>query len=140
MEKVLVDSGHWIGAFYERDTWNKEGKLFLEWFEKQDKNQCQIIITHGILTEIIARLISKKGFKIANKVLNFILESDKIVIYDESKEFKEEIYDTFRQFKGFSLVDSEIVIMYLYTKCDKLFSTADEFKRCSGIACFKIPT
>lgn len=140
MKKVLVDSGHWIGACFERDRWKTEGKLFLEWFEKQNKNSCQIIITHGILTEIIARFINKKGFKTADKVLNFILESDKIVIYDESKQFKDEIYEIFRTYEGLKLVDSEIVVLYFYFGCDKLFSTADEFKRCAGVNCFKIPT
>lgn len=139
MKKVLVDTGHWVGAFYERDKWRKLGLELLEWFEKQDKENLQIIITYGILTEVIARLINKAGFDAANKVLDFFRESDKITIYNDTYKFEEEIYEIFKKYKGLSLIDSEIVVRYYNIGCDYLLSTAGEFTRCTGLNCFKSP-
>ncbi len=139
MRKTLVDTGHWVGAFYEKDKWNKEGKLFRKWFEKQDGNTSRIIITYGILTEVIARLIKKIGFKKTNKVLDFILTSNKIDIYDESKILKTQIYEIFKQFEGFSLVDSEILVIYRNLSCDGIFTTAKEFRQCAGVNSYMYP-
>lgn len=134
MKLTLVDSTHWIGAFYDRDKYKEEGKSFKEWFKKQDGKKSRIIITYGILTEVIARLISKIGFERSNKVLDFILKSDKIDIYNESKELEDQIYEVFRIYDGFSLVDSEIFIIYKSLNCDQLFTTSErEFKRCAGV-------
>ncbi len=139
MKKTLVDTGHWVGAFYDRDNWSKEGKRFLRWFEDQDGEKSRIVITYGILTEIIARLINKIGFKGAKKALNFILESDKIDIYNESKKYQEEIFEMFETYKDFSLVDSEIIVIYLSLGCDQLVSIAKEFKRVPRINYFRNP-
>ena len=139
MKKTLVDTGHWIGAFYDRDNWSKEGKRFLKWFEDQDGEKSRIIITYGILTEIIARLINKIGFKRAKKVLNFILESDKIDIYNESKKYQDEIFEMFETYEDFTLVDSEIIVIYLTLGCDQLVSIAEEFKRVPRINYFRNP-
>jgi len=131
MKRILVDTGHWVGAFYKRDNfkWRELGINFMEWFENQDKKNLQIVITYGILTEVITRLITKTSFKIANRVLNFFLESDKIIIYNDAYKYEEEIFDIFRRFKEFTLVDAEIVVRYFNLNCDYLISTADEFKR-----------
>ena len=139
MKKTLVDTGHWVGAFYDKDNWNKEGKRFLKWFGEQDGEKSRIIITYGILTEIIARLINKTGFNRANKVLNFILESDKIDIYNESKKYQGEIFEMFETYEDFSLVDSEIIVIYLTLGCDQLVSIAKEFKRVPRIDYFRNP-
>ena len=139
MKRVLVDTGHWVGAFYERDNWRKLGIKFMEWFDIQDKENSQIIITYGILTEVIARLISKTDFKLANKVLNFFLESDKIIIYNDTHKYEDEIFEIFRKYEDFTLVDAEIVLRYFDLHCDYLISTAEEFNRCSGLNCLKTP-
>ena len=141
MKRILVDTGHWVGAFYEKDNfkWRKLGIKFMEWFEIQDKKNSQIIITYGILTEVIARLISKTDFKVANKVLNFFLESDKIIIYNDTHKYEDEIFEIFRKYEDFTLVDAEIVLRYFDLHCDYLISTADEFNRCSGLNCYKTP-
>lgn len=143
MKKTIVDSGHWIGAFYEgdnRDKWYKYGKEFQKWFDKQDKEKSRIIITYSVVTEVISRLISKKGFKVADRFLKLIEESNKIDLYNESKELEKEIYETFRKYEGFTLVDSEIFVMYYNLRCDQLLTTADEFNKCAGIYSSKIPT
>lgn len=139
MKRILVDTGHWVGAFYKRDNWRKSGLIFMKWFESQDKKNSQIIVTYGILTEVIARLISKTNFKIANKVLNFFLESDKIIIYNDAYKYGDEIFEMFRKYKDFTLVDAEIVVRYFNLHCDYLISTANEFNRCPGLNCFKEP-
>jgi len=141
MKRILVDTGHWVGAFYKRDNfkWRKLGKIFMKWFDIQDKNNSQIIITYGILTEVIARLITKTDFKLANKVLNFFLKSDKIIIYNDTHKYEDEIFKIFRKYEDLTLVDAEIVVRYFSLKCDYLISTADEFNKCSGLSCLKIP-
>ena len=141
MKRILVDTGHWVGAFYKRDNskWRKLGTFFMEWFENQDKNTTQIIITYGILTEVITRLITKTSYEISNKVLDFFLKSDKIVIYNDTYNYEEEIFKIFRKFKCFTLIDAEIVVRYFNLKCDYLLSTADEFTKCMGLICLKYP-
>ena len=141
MKRILVDTGHWVGAFYKKDNveWRKLGINFMEWFEIQDKKNIQIIITYGILTEVITRLITKTSFNIANRVLNFFLKNDKIIIYNDAYKYKEEIFEIFRKFKEFTLVDAEIVVRYFNLNCDYLISTADEFNRCRGLHCLKTP-
>ncbi len=139
MSLTLVDSTHWIAAFYERDKYKEVGKIFREWFYKHDVKKGKIIITYGILTEVIARLLNKIGFEKTDRVLDFILKSSKIDIYNESKQFEDEIYETFKTYEGLSLVDSEIYLIYKNLGCDMLLTTADEFKKFPGVNSLKYP-
>ena len=139
MKHTLVDTSHWVGAFTKKDKFKEEGKKFLDWFDKQDKNNSRIITTYSVLTEVVAWLINKDYFEKAEEVLDFITSNPKIDVYNDSKELKDSIFKIFKQYKGLSLVDSELVVIYKNLRCDQLLTTDGRIGHCSGVHVFKEP-
>lgn len=122
MRKFLVDSVVWIAAFLKNDDHHQKGKLFLEWFEKQDKNE--IFINDYIISEIAAHMRKKAKNQplLINKIIDMFYEDPRIEIYYTSEENFNLAIDIFKNYEKLSLVDSIIVYHYLNNKIDYLIS------------------
>ena len=136
MKRSIVDSSIWISIFVDK---NEIGKEFSKWYEIQEGETSQIIITYGVMTEVIAMVLKKKGFKKAKRVLDMFLDSEKVQIYNKSLEFYEDIINVFNRYEVLSLVDAEIVLIYHLLKCNQLVSTDSGFNHCEGIDVYRIP-
>ena len=122
MRKFLVDSVVWIAAFLKNDDHHQKGKLFLEWFEKQDKNE--IFINDYIISEIAAHMRKKAKNQplLINKIIDMFYEDSRIEIYYTSEENFNLAIEIFKNYEKLSLVDSIIVYHYLNDKIDYLIS------------------
>ncbi|MHA1661248.1 MAG: PIN domain-containing protein [Promethearchaeota archaeon] len=122
MKKFFVDSVIWIAAFLRNDNHHQKGKLFLEWFEKQDK--IKIIINDHIISEIAAHMRKKAKSKplLINKIIDIFYEDPRIEIYYTSEENFNLAIEIFKNYEKLSLVDSIIVYHYLNNKIEYLIS------------------
>lgn len=86
MRIFFVDSVVWISAFLKNDVHHQKGKLFLEWFEKQDK--IKIFINDYIISEIAAHMRKKAKNQplLINKIIDMFYEDPRIAIYYTSEE------------------------------------------------------
>jgi len=136
MKKTIVDSNIWISLHVEN---NEIGRKFRNWFKSQDEKKIQIIVTYGIITEVIAMVLKKKGFKKAKSILEEFINSEKIRIYNKSIELFDDIVQIFNTYEVLSLVDAELVLLYHNLRCNQLISTDKGFKYCHGIDIYSIP-
>ena len=122
MRKFFVDSVVWIAAFLKNDVHHQKGKLFLEWFEKQDK--IKIFINDYIISEIAAHMRKKAKNQplLINKIIDMFYEDPRITIYYTSEENFNLAIEIFKNYEKLSLVDSIIVYHYLNNKVDYLIS------------------
>jgi len=60
------------------------------------------------------------------------------IFYNTEESFLE-AHNIFRRYKGLSLIDSTIVLLYENQKCSILYSTANEYRGISFITCLKFP-
>lgn len=122
MRKFFVDSVVWIAAFLKNDVNHQKGKLFLEWFEKQDK--IKIFINDYVISEIAAymRKKAKNQPLLINKIIDMFYEDPRIEIFFTSEDNFNLAVDIFKNYEKLSLVDSIIVYHCLNNKIDYLIS------------------
>ena len=139
MKTVITDSCIWIDAFITKDKWHENGKKFLQWLHKE-KN-IRVIVPIGVIYEVIASILNKSygGFDKASKALNLFMKDKKFEIYYNTEESFQEAQNVFKQYRKFSLVDSTIVVLYENKKCNILFSTDDDYNRCTFINRLEFP-
>lgn len=139
MKTIIVDTNIWIGAFIKKDKWHENGKKFLQWLQKE--KEVRVIVPIGVIYEVIAGILNKTqgGFQKANKALDLFMRHKKFEIYYNTEDSFEEVQNIFKQYKGFSLVDSTIVLMYENKKCNILFSTDEDYNCCVFINRFEFP-
>ncbi len=139
MERIIVDSGIWQGAFIKKDKWHKNGKKLLEWLDKE-KNVL-VIVPIGVIYEVIAGILnySYGGFKKANKALNMFLNHSRLEIYYNTEDLFPQVCKIFERYEILSLVDATIILLYINKSCNVLFSTDSHFDGIPSIKKLEYP-
>ena len=134
MDKVFVDSNVFIGVLNTHDALHEKA---LNLWETLKKEQCGLVVSNGIISEVITVLSQRVGKQKALDFAYSIYFDDKheieIVRLDETIELKALEHIEVISSKNVSFIDAtNIAIMELYG-IKKLASFDKEFRKQKGI-------